>query len=261
MVARRNISSIVNLTAAAFVAVSTHVPAALAQGQAPSPDCLRLGADQSLAQFYALFENAIAQVYADAGFCAVSVPLSPKRIENLMASGGLDGDWIRVEGYPELFEIDLIALKPALFQMEAKLVTTDRSDFDGTVADLKGRRVGYQAGFRWLEKNLPATGAIVIEMPSGVPIKDLLARGRFDVFATDGVRAEQIKETYEGTGDQPIIYAWRSIPFHHMLHKKHRGKATAISQALAKGIQSGLFNGVYELPGLSPPPAFYTKPD
>lgn len=261
MVEGRDIGSIKSLTAALCVAVCTAGSPAFAEGSSTPSDCLRLGADQTLAQFYGIFEEAIAQVYEDAGLCATSIPMAPKRIETMVKSGSLDGDWIRVEGYPDMFDMDLIAIKPALFQMEAKLLTTNQSDFDGTVEDLKGRRVGYQAGFRWLEKNLPAVGAIAVEMPSGVPVKDLLERGRFEVFATDGVRAEQIKATYKEGEQEPMIYAWRSIPFHHMLHTRHRDKADAIGEALQKGIRSGLFNQVYTLPGLSPPPAFFGTSD
>lgn len=259
MVEGRNIGSIKNLTAAFCVAVFVSGSPVFAEENSVPSDCFRLGADQTLAQFYGIFEGAIAQVYEDAGLCATSVPMSPKRIETMVKSGSLDGDWIRVEGYPDMFDMDLIAIKPALFHMEAKLIATNQSDFDGTIEDLKDRRVGYQAGFRWLEKNLPAVGAIAVEMPSGVPIKDLLERGRFEVFATDGVRAEQIRATYKDGEQEPMIYAWRSIPFHHMLHTRHRDKADAIGLAFKKGIQSGLFNQVYTLPGLSPPPEYFNQ--
>ena len=214
-------------------------------------NCLKLGADESLAQFYYLFEDLVADIYRKAGFCAVSVPASPKRIEQMIMAGTLDGDWIRVEGYAEVFGQDLVPIPVPLFQIEAVLLSLDDSDFNGQPEDLKGRRVGYQAGFRWIEKNLPFMEAIPVELPSGTPVKSLLERGRFEIFATDGVRAKMIRETF--TTDDPALRldSWRKISFYHLIHSKHADKRDALKTAFENAIAEGQFEEIFALPGLS----------
>lgn len=240
------------LTALVCVVIASQLHAQPAVTADPANNsCLRLGADESLEQFYPLFDKLIEGVYERAGFCATSVPLSPKRIEQMMDAGTLDGDWIRVEGYAEEFGQDLIPVPYPLFQVEAVLLSPVNSGFDGSVEDLRGRSVGYQSGFRWIEKNLPLAGALPMQMPSGLPIRDLLERGRFEVFATDGVRAAMILKNSDQTPSKLRVHSWRKISFYHMVHRRHADKIEAIGQALTESMALGEFDPIFALPGLS----------
>ncbi len=213
--------------------------------------CLRLGADESLADFYHLFEDLVADVYRQAGFCAVSIPASPKRIEQMVLAGTLDGDWLRVEGYAGKFLPQLIEVPTPLFQMEAKLISLTSEGFNGNPEDLKGRRVGYTAGFRWLERNLPLVGAIPVELPAGAPAKPLLVRGRLDVFATDGVRIRMIEDTFTEGDPSYRVDSWQKISFYHLVHEKHADKIDALAKAFKHSIAAGKFEKVFALPGLA----------
>lgn len=218
--------------------------------ESSADECLRLGADESLANLFALFDQPLKSVYRRAGLCVRSVSLSSKRIEQMLAAGTLDGDWIRVEGYAERFGQDLIALPVPLFQLEAALLSLSNSDFDGTPEDLKGRRVGYQAGFRWVEANLPLLGAIPVEIPSAMPVRDLLERNRFEVFATDGVRARFIRFSFADNPDSLRMHTWKHISFYHMLHSRHADKVDALKQAFLVAMEDGTFNPIFSLPGI-----------
>ena len=225
---------------------------ALAARLQNQPDnCLRLGADESLAQFYHLFDDLIADIYRKAGLCAISVPASPKRIEQMVMAGTLDGDWIRAAGYAEAFGQGLIEVPVPLFQIEAVLLSLPESNFNGNPEDLSGRRVGYQAGFRWIEKNLPLAGATPVELPSGAPVKDLLKRGRFDVFATDGVRAKMIEATFSREDPSLRVHSWHKISFYHLIHSRHADKREALRAAMEAAIANGDFDEIFALPGLS----------
>ncbi len=255
MAARRNLKRLskqVACSVALFLSCAGFSPA---PGQAGPGDaaCMRLGADDSLEQFYPLFENLIADIYKTAGFCAVSVPMSPKRIEQMIAAGTLDGDWIRIEGYARSFQQDLIAVPVPLFKVESVFLSRPTSNFDGTAADLKGRSVGFQSGFRWIEKNLPLFGAKTVEIPSGLPVNDLLARGRFEVFATDGVRGHAIQARGPTGNMQLRLHSWEKISFYHLVHKRHAEKVEPLQHAFEAAIARGAFKEIYALPGLEEP--------
>lgn len=221
-----------------------------AQADTTTENCLKLGADESLARFFSLFDKAISEVYARAGLCAISIPMSPKRIEQMVAAGTLDGDWVRVEGYLERFKQDLIAIPAPLFRLEAVLLSLEGSSFSGNPQDLTGRRVGYQAGFRWIEANLPLIGAHPVEIPAAMPIRDLLERGRFDVFATDGVRASFIRQSFADQPGRLRLHRWRKMSFFHLIHKRHADKVEILRQAFVDATADGVFDSVFSLPGI-----------
>lgn len=237
------------LTSAAFSSLLP--PPCFAAPIDEETDCLKLGADEGLAQFFALFEAAIADVYRRAGYCAISVPLSPKRIEQMVSTGTLDGDWARVKGYAEMFGQDLVAVPYPLFQVEAVMLSLVNSPFTGSPEDLNGRRVGFEAGFRWLEKNLPKVGAIPLEVPADVPIKDLLERGRFEVFATDGVRGKFIENKFAAADAQVRVHSWKKSAFYHFVHRRHADKLGRLQKAFIEAVASGTMDQVFALPGLS----------
>lgn len=224
--------------------------AATATQATETQSCLKLGADESLAQFYSLFDGVIKSVYERAGFCAQSIPLSPKRIEQMLKAGTLDGDWVRAEGYTERFNPNLLPIPAPLFRLEAVFVSLANSDFNGNPTDLAGRRVGYQAGFRWIEVNLPALGAETVEIPAAMPVRDLLERGRFDVFATDGVRANFLRARFS---DSPValrIHPWSKMAFYHLVHKRHADKVDTLRAAFNDALADGTFDTILSLPGL-----------
>lgn len=251
MAARTNLRRLAIAGSALLASLSLNQNSFAADLQEIPGNCLRLGADESLAQFYHLFEDLVADIYHRAGFCAISIPASPKRIEQMITAGTLDGDWIRVEGYAETFGQDLVEVPVPLFQIEAVLLSLAYSDFNGQPEDLAERRVGYQAGFRWIEKNLPLMGGVPVELPSGTPVKDLLKRGRFEIFATDGVRAKMIEKTFTEEDPTLRIHSWRKISFYHLVHSRHANKREALKTAFDAAIVNGEFEKIFALPGLS----------
>ncbi len=214
-------------------------------------NCLKLGADESLSGFHPLFEGLIASIYLRAGYCAISIPLAPKRIEMMLADGSLDSDWFRVEGYADQFHLDLMEIPIPLFQIDAVLLYRTDSDFNGTPGDLQGRTVGYQSGFRWLEKGLPALGAIPIEIPLGVPVEELLKRGRFEIYATDSARAYLILQSHNGGQNTIQQTSWKKLSFFHLVHRRHQDKVDALKREIKNAMKAGEFDQIFALPGLS----------
>jgi len=217
--------------------------------------CLKLGANESVAEFHHLFTDLITSVYERIGHCVVTIPLTPKRSEMMLSAGTLDAEWLRVEGYAERFHVDLIEVPIPLFVLEEVFLIPPGSDFNGTPEDLKGRIVGYPTGFRWIEKNLQTLGAIPKEVPSGVPVRELLNRGRFEAFAIDSVRAYQIMHSQDlkQSGKKPVFKqtTWEKARFFHMVHKRHKDKVPALKREIKKAMDAGEFDQLFALPGLS----------
>lgn len=252
MVARRNIESIgkpifTRLILSVFLLLVSPVSSIAEDNTA---NCLKLGADEGVAEFHPLFENLIATVYERAGYCAVSISLAPNRIEMMLTDGALDGDWMRVEGYADQFHVDLIEVPIPLFYLDTVFLTRADSNFNGIPDNLKGRTVGYQSGFRWIEKSLLALGAIPKVIPSGVPVRELLKRRRFEVFATDGVRGFQIMQAPESEQNPLRQTNWGKIPFFHLVHKRHKDKVNALTREIENAINAGEFDLLFALPGI-----------
>lgn len=222
-----------------------------AQSNDPSANCLKLGADEGVSDFHPLFEDLVASIYQRAGYCAVSFSLAPKRVEMMLANGTLDGDWMRVKGFAAQSHLQLIEVPVPLFQLEAVFLARADGPFDGTPEDLRARTVGYPAGFYWIEKNLLALGAIPIETPSGVPVQELLNRGRFDVYATDTVRAYPIMRLQNDGKKTLRQTTWMEIPFFHLVHERHKNKVDGLAREIENAINAGEFDHLFALPGLS----------
>ncbi len=219
----------------------------------PEP-CLKLGADKSVVRMFPNLETVFADIYKSAGLCAVSLSMSAKRVEQMAMSGALDGHWLRVEGYAKTFDQTMVTIPVPLLQVDATFLSMEGTDFGGTVKGLKGLRVGYQSGFRWLEKRLSGSGAQLIETPYGVPIKDLLQRGRFDVFSTDSARAQGIIDDFSNAQVEVRIHRWKTISFYHLLAQQHADKVDALSEAITAAIADGAFDEIYALPGVNAAP-------
>ena len=254
MVARRNIKNLGKLIFVRVLFPSLLLFALLPTAtfaEENTDNCLKLGADESFSGFHPLFEDLVASIYKRAGYCAVSIPLTPKRIQKMLGAGSLDSDWFRVEGYEDQFDLDLMAIPIPLFQIEAVLLYRTDSDFDGTPEDLQGRTVGYQSGFRWLEKGLPALGATPREIPTGVPVDELLMRGRFEIFATDSVRAHLTMQSQNDGKNTLRQTSWKKLSFFHLVHRRHQDKIEALKREIKRAMDAGEFDQIFALPGLS----------
>ena len=104
-----------------------HSTSAVRAADAPAGQpCLRLGADESLGPSYARFEKFFTTLYARAGLCVTSVAMAPKRIEQLLIRGELDGDWFRPSDYAAEFSDRTVALPQPVFGLEARLIWLKR---------------------------------------------------------------------------------------------------------------------------------------
>ncbi len=253
MVARRDIESLAKLVFkrlmfSSFLMLALPISTIADEN---SSSCLKLGADDGVADFHPLFESLVTSIYRRAGFCAVSISLAPKRAEMMLATGVLDGDWMRAKGFADQSHLGLIEVPIPLFQLEAVLLASPDNPFNGTPKDMKDRTVGYPAGFYWIEKNLLALGAIPKEIPRGVPVQELLMRGRFEVFATDSVRAHPIMQSQGNSQNTVRQTSWEKIPFFHLVHKRHKDKVEALATEIKNAIDAGEFDHLFALPGLS----------
>ncbi|TNE62229.1 MAG: ABC transporter substrate-binding protein [Alphaproteobacteria bacterium] len=216
----------------------------------PQTHCLKLGADESLGASYDRFEALFEDLYGRAGLCAKSVPMDPKRIEQLLDLGDLDGDWFRPADYVESRHKMMLQLQQPILGLESRLVWLASSDFSGQPADLKGRIVGYQAGFRWLEGHIPRMGGIPFAVSSTAQIRGLLERGRIDVFATSSVHEPAVLETFGK--DMGLVHqsTWAAVPFYHLLHPRHEDKVARLNDALKQMIESHAIEAYLDMPGV-----------
>lgn len=226
----------------------THPRSAQPQDQ---PECLRLGGNVDLGKAYDIYERAINAIYTRAGICAQSEPINPMRQSLLIASGALDGEWLRYEGYEKQFEQDLAPVPQPIFQLEAVFVRRGDSTFNGTPANLMGRSVAFVNGMRWIETHLPLLGATGIPVPNDVPVVRLLKRGRFDIFATHRLEADEMLKTLGPDQTDIIVSHWESVPFLHFLHRRHSDKLERLAEATRDAIAAGEMDELYALPGIS----------
>lgn len=158
---------------------------------------------------------------------------------------------MRAEGFKEKTGLNIIEVPVPLFDLDIILLANVNSGFEDTPEDMKGKTVGYPAGFAWIENNLLALGAIPMEVPTGVPVRELLFRGRFDLFATDGARAFRMIRPLEDMPDGIRQIKWTKVPFFHLVHAKHEDKVEALAREIEKSISAGEFDHMFDLPGLS----------
>ncbi len=224
-----------------------------AQAPEPSPpQCLRLGADESLGETYAAFETFFQDLYARAGFCARSIAMDPKRIEQLLVRGELDGDWFRPGDYVAAMSDKLIGLPQPIFGLEARLIWLDHTAFSGKPEDMHGLKVGYQSGFRWLESHLPQMGAQPFAVSSTAQTWELLARGRIDVFATSGLHEGAVIDHLKSKAGTVNRALWTTVSFFHVLHPMHQDKAEKLNAALKQMILEQTPAHSFLQPGMQP---------
>lgn len=224
-----------------------------ADDEAGEQDCLRLGADESLGASYAVFEEFFTTLYEEAGLCAKSIAMAPKRIEQLLVRGELDGDWFRPSDYAAEFSDQLIALPQPIFGLEARLIWLADTGFSGHPGDLKGLTVGHQAGFRWLEAHLPQMGAKTFAVSSSTNVWDLLERKRIDVFATSGIHEASLLASPRAQGGDVKRALWTTVSFYHLLHPKHADKAARLNAALVEMIRTHHAATDLNIPGIQRP--------
>lgn len=254
MVTRRNIRWC-SFRGRIALAITLLVSAVSHQGAAddqPEPDCLRLGANTDLGSAYDIYGRVIEAIYRRAGICARSTPVNPLRQSHLIAAEKLDGVWLRYEGYEKIFDANLVPVPQPIFYLEAVFVRRADSSFTGELADLEGRQVAFVNGLRWIESHLPHYGAVGIPVPGDVPIVSLLRRGRFDVYATHRLQANDIQASLGDQQSQVVVSHWDQAPFMHFLHKRHADKLDRIAAVIREAIAAGDMNELYALPGVNP---------
>lgn len=214
--------------------------------------CLTLVYDSSLGPAKEPLQNFYNILYRRAGLCARYVAMRSKRAEHQLRVGAVDGDWSRVAGFADYMGDDVIALKQPIFALAAYFVwLNDVSAFTGRSEDLAGRRVGFPAGFRWLEWNLPKQGARAVPLPVEAQILNLLDRNRIDIFATSEVHLRLLGQN--NTLASPYSVAkWQDVPLFHLLHVRHKHLVPKLNAILAEMARSGEMMKLLDYPGLLP---------
>jgi len=215
-----------------------------------SPSCLKLGADETLGAHFAAFEKLMTDLYSRAGLCANSIAMSPKRIEQLMANGELDGDWFRPSEYIATRGLEQQIIPQAIFGLEARLIWLKKSGFSGNPADLKGLTVGYRAGFRWIETHIPLMGGKPFAITGGSQVKALLEHGRIQVYATSSAHEPNVFAAFGNERDKLVSARWATEPFYHLLQLRHADKIPALTKAIKDMIRDGDMQKHLIMPGV-----------
>ncbi|SDD83734.1 hypothetical protein [Kordiimonas lacus] len=215
-----------------------------------SENCLKLGADETLGPHYPAYEQLITDLYKRAGLCAISIAMTPKRIEQLMANGKLDGDWFRPSEYIATRGLEQQIVPQAVFGLEARMIWLKDTGFSGDPADLNGLTVGYRAGFRWLETHIPLMGGKPFAISGGSQVKALLEHGRIHVYATSSAHEPNIIDAFGDSADRLTSKRWATEPFYHLLQPRHADKIPALTKALKDMIQDGDMQRHLTMPGV-----------
>jgi len=225
------------------------VPLANAQ-DTPTPKCLTLVYDDKIGASHTLFAKFFDVLYERAGLCHNSRSMTSNRKEQMLRTGEIDGDWLRVEGFAEQYPEAMIAVPQPIFTMPAHFFWLEASNFDGNPASLKGKRVGHPAGYRWIEWNLPKQEAIAVPLFNENTVWDLLTRGRIEVYVTSNMSADTLLAEAEKAGIAYRHDVWRHIPFFHILHRRHAAIVPKLNQALVDMIESGELAEILKVPGI-----------
>lgn len=218
--------------------------------QSAAPVCLRLGADETLGVHFQTFEKLFERLYSQAGLCVISTPMIPKRIEQLLRTGELDGDWFRPAEYVATRALEHQILPQAMLGLEARMIWLKTTGFSGNPEDIEGLVVGYHAGFRWLETHVPLMGATPFPVTAGSQIKALLMHGRIDLYATSSLHEAAVFETFAEDAEKYTSAYWATEPFYHILHSRHVDKIPALNEALRTMHISGELNTFLTMPGI-----------
>ncbi len=223
----------------------------LAATPSKDADCYTLVYDASIGPAEMAFQQFYDLLYKQAGLCVRSIGMSTKRAEQQLRSGVVDGDWSRVEGYVERSEGTLLAIPQPIFSMAAYFISLPSSGFNGATTNIENRTVGYHAGFRWIEWNLPKLKAIPWALPSEYSVFDLLERGRMEVYATGAVNAFALSKSSRGQQVPHVLSLWQEVPFFHVIHRRHENIVPLLNQALIELIQSGEAGRILTLQGIN----------
>jgi len=218
-----------------------------------SDGCMRLGADVSLGDSIDQFTSLFEDLYRRVELCVRSVPMSPKRIEQLLETGELDGDWFRPSEFIETRALEPYAVRQPVFAMAAHILWLDRTDFSGAPADMRGLVVGHRDGYRWLERHIPMTGATPFPISNSSQVKMLLIRGRIDLYATSSVNEAIIRRQFTATDPALKSIYWDKAPFQHILHPRHQALIPSLDAALRTMIESGDLEQYLSMPGAMAP--------
>jgi|GEM_PF-1761492 len=232
------------LSGAAFAQTA---PQVASPGQ---PTCLKLGADETLGSHYDGFKKLITDLYSRAGLCATSIAMTPKRIEQLMANGELDGDWFRPSEYIATRGLEQQIVPQAIFGLEARIIWLKETGFSGDPADLNGLTVGYRSGFRWLETHIPLMGGKPFAITGGSQVKALLEHGRIQVYATSSAHEPNVIASFGEDADKLTSKRWATEPFYHLLQPRHADKIPALTHALQDMIRDGDMKQHLTMPGV-----------
>jgi hypothetical protein len=215
--------------------------------------CLKLGADPSLGENFSRFEALFDDWYGRIGVCVRSVAITPKRIEQLLQNGELDGDWFRPDEFVRTHKLEDASVPQPLFDMAARIMWLDTKKFSGNPEDMAGLTVGYRAGFRWLERHIPMTGAHAFPVSSSSQVKMLLERGRIDLYATGALQEPGVRAQFGPSGPRITSAYWTSVPFLHILHARHKALLPLLHTALQQMIKSGDIAPYLTIPGVAVP--------
>lgn len=256
MAERRNIKRLIFLFCTTLLVAASGARAQSGPELTNSPHsdtCLRLGTSGRSEDVFKAFHPAITAVYEAAGYCERSVRIAPKRIEQMILAGTLDGDWVRAEDYETIAGKHLVPVPEAIFSMDVKFLSIKNTEFQGQPENLAGLRVGYLAGFRWAESRIIENGGIPVQIPSGGQILELLKRQRFDVYVTLSPYVGSIINRSDEDPNLLKVDQWATLRFYHMLHERHVDKVKPLQKAIREAKSEGVFDALYNFPGIDRP--------
>lgn len=219
-----------------------------AYGQGDTSACIRLAYDQRVQPFLPQYQAFFQTLYGKIGHCIQSLEITSTRKEMLLATGELDGDWLRVSEFAERNKEHVIALPQATLEIPVYFLWSMASDFDGTPGDLKTRKIGYTKGLRWVEWNLERRQANALGLTSESNVWNLLTRGRIDVYATSNAGAVSLMADAKARGIPFRSAIWDYVPMHHILHKKHKDLVPSLNAAMGNMIKSGEAAAILAIP-------------
>ncbi|MBL4790636.1 MAG: hypothetical protein JKY60_16855 [Kordiimonadaceae bacterium] len=219
-----------SIAAAATFFVTTATVAAWPGTAVPgTPVCLRMAIVPDVPLDHPTISNA-RSAFKVAGVCTETIPMPVRRSEQLIHTGGLDGDFLRTKLWAEMHadEVLLVPTPVAVDQMVVISLIKKRAEFP-QMASLSGHMVAISAGHRWAEQKLAEVNAKAIGTNSAFKILELVRHGRVDAGL---VEASLLPPENERTDIR--IDPVSKISYHIVLLKKHVKMLPALNAALIK---------------------------
>lgn len=202
--------------------------------------CITVAYDPRMGRNIPAFKALFETLYDRAGLCMQFVSMTSRRKETQLFSGKLDADALRVDGYTEYSNGQAIALPQPIFEMPAVFMWLPHTAFGGKPEDLKNHpRIGYAAGFKWIEWNLGKLSIKGIPLPQEDKILDLLKRKRIDLYVTGAVNAASLQMDAKVNGTALLQSNWKPVKFYHILNRKHQALVPTLNRALTKMVRDG----------------------